>query len=42
VLGLGTVDVMIVGFERPEEIENVKELTKAALEEKKKEILTNG
>ena len=34
VLGLGTVDVMVVGFERPEEIENVKELTKLALEAK--------
>jgi aryl-alcohol dehydrogenase-like predicted oxidoreductase len=34
VLGLGTVDVMVVGFERPVEIENVKELTKLALETK--------
>ncbi len=32
VLGLGSVDVMVVGFERPEEIDNVKELTKLALE----------
>ena len=34
VLGLGTVDVMVVGFERQVEIENVKELTKSALETK--------
>ena len=34
VLGLGTVNVMVVGFERPEEIDNVKELTKSALEAK--------
>jgi aryl-alcohol dehydrogenase-like predicted oxidoreductase len=34
VLGLGTVDVMVVGFEREEEIDNVKELAKAALEAK--------
>jgi aryl-alcohol dehydrogenase-like predicted oxidoreductase len=37
VTGLGTVDVMVVGFERPEEIDNVKELTKQALEAKKTE-----
>jgi aryl-alcohol dehydrogenase-like predicted oxidoreductase len=34
VLGLGSVDVMVVGFEKPEEIDNVKELTKIALEAK--------
>lgn len=34
VSGLGTVDVMVVGFERSDEIDNVKELTKRALEAK--------
>ena len=34
VLGLGIVDVMVVGFEKPEEIVNFKELTKLALEAK--------
>jgi aryl-alcohol dehydrogenase-like predicted oxidoreductase len=34
VLGLGTVDVLVVGFEKPEEIDNTKELTKSALEAK--------
>jgi 1-deoxyxylulose-5-phosphate synthase len=31
-LGLGTVDMMVVGFERPEEIEEAKKFTKLALE----------
>lgn len=34
VLGLGTVDMLVVGFQKPEEIDNVKELTKMALEAK--------
>ena len=38
-LGLGTVDVMVIGFERPEEIDNVKELTKSALESQTKQSI---
>lgn len=37
VLGLGTVDVLVIGFERSEEIDNVLELTKLALESKVKQ-----
>jgi len=36
VLGLGTVDVLVVGFQRPEEIDDVLELTKLALDAKVK------
>jgi aryl-alcohol dehydrogenase-like predicted oxidoreductase len=32
VLGLGSVDMLVVGFQKPEEIEDVKKMTKAALE----------
>jgi aryl-alcohol dehydrogenase-like predicted oxidoreductase len=35
VLGLGTVDTLVIGFEKPEEIDNLKELAKLALETKK-------
>jgi hypothetical protein len=32
VLGLGSVDVLVIGFERPEQIDEAKKLTKLALE----------